>query len=137
MIGRKVYPPTFHLPAVDTLPDEKWEGRLCVHSSNNIYNQSLVASMIESHGEEVTDEWAVGLVQNFARDPQGGDTDQIRAVAAGLSAVTIANVYYLARLVRSDDSQAQQAATAVSVNFPPAAYDGAHVNIRGAEIAAT
>lgn len=118
------------------LADEKWNGRLCVRSSNNIYNQSLVASMIESYGEEATEEWASALVENFARDPQGGDTDQIRAVAAGLCDVTIANHYYLARLVRSDDSQDQEVVSAVSIYFPPAEFGGAHVNISGAGIAA-
>lgn len=117
------------------LADEKWNGRLCVRSSNNIYNQSLVASMIESYGEETTEEWATALAENFARDPQGGDTDQIRAVAAGLCDVAIANHYYLARLVASDDAQDQEVANAVSIYFPPAEFGGAHVNVSGAGIA--
>src|SRR5690625_5281505 len=118
------------------LADDKWEGRLCIRSSNNIYNQSLVASMIESYGVEETESWAEQFVENFARSPQGGDTDEIKAVAAGLCDVTIANHYYLARLVRSDDSQDQEVANAVSIYFPPAEYGGAHVNISGAGIAA-
>lgn len=118
------------------LADEEWEGRLCVRSSNNIYNQSLVASLIESHGEERVEEWAEGLVNNFARDPQGGDTDQIKAVAAGLCDVAIANHYYLARLMQSDDPQDQEVANEVGIHFPSAEDGGAHVNISGAGIAA-
>ena len=118
------------------LADEEWSGRLCVRSSNNIYNQSLVASLIESSGEERVEEWANGLVSNFARDPQGGDTDQIKAVAAGICDVAIANHYYLARLMQSSDEQDQEVAEKVDIYFPPAEFGGAHVNISGAGIAA-
>ena len=118
------------------LADEEWNGRLCVRSSNNIYNQSLVASLIESNGEESVEEWANGLVSNFARDPQGGDTDQIKAVAAGICDVAIANHYYLARLMQSADEQDQEVAEKVDIYFPTAEFGGAHVNISGAGIAA-
>jgi iron(III) transport system substrate-binding protein len=118
------------------LEDEKWQGRICIRSSNNIYNQSLVASLIETHGESRTEEWAESLVSNFARDPQGGDTDQIRAVAAGLCDVAIANHYYLARLMQSDSEEDQAVANAVQIYFPPAEFGGAHVNISGAGVAA-
>ena len=117
------------------LANPEWEGRVCIRSSNNIYNQSLVASLIESRGVEATEEWAVGLVNNFARDPQGGDTDQIRAVAAGLCDVAVANHYYLARLMQSEDPEDQEVAEQVDIYFPPAEYGGAHVNISGAGIA--
>ncbi|PKD44874.1 Fe(3+) ABC transporter substrate-binding protein [Rhodohalobacter barkolensis] len=117
------------------LADEEWSGRLCVRSSNNIYNQSLVASMIESHGEERVEEWAEGLVNNFARDPQGGDTDQIKAVAAGICDVAIANHYYLARLMQSEQEQDQEVAENVAIYFPTSEFGGAHVNISGAGIA--
>ena len=117
------------------LANPEWEGRVCIRSSNNIYNQSLVASLIESRGVEATEEWAVGLVNNFARDPQGGDTDQIRAVAAGLCDVAVANHYYLARLMQSEDPEDQEVADQVDIYFPPAEYGGAHVNISGAGIA--
>jgi iron(III) transport system substrate-binding protein len=117
------------------LADSKWEGRICIRSSNNIYNQSLVASLIESRGEEETEEWARSLVNNFARDPQGGDTDQIKAVAAGLCDVAIANHYYLARLIQSENAEDREVAEKVGIHFPPAQYGGAHVNISGAGIA--
>jgi iron(III) transport system substrate-binding protein len=118
------------------LADEKWEGRICVRSSNNIYNQSLVASLIETHGEEATEDWGRRLVQNFARTPQGGDTDQIKAVAAGLCDIGLANHYYLARLVQSGSSQDRDVAEKIGIYFPPAEYGGTHVNISGAGIAA-
>lgn len=117
------------------LANPEWEGRICIRSSNNIYNQSLVASLIESRGEEATEEWARAIVSNFARDPQGGDTDQIRAVAAGLCDVAVTNHYYLARLMQSEDAEDREVAEKVSMYFPPAEYGGAHVNISGAGIA--
>lgn len=118
------------------LADETWSDRICVRSSNNIYNQSLVASLIETYGEERTEEWANSLVENFARDPQGGDTDQIRAVAAGLCDVALANHYYLARLMQSDNEDDITVSNAVDIYFPPAEYGGTHVNISGAGVAA-
>lgn len=118
------------------LADSQWEGRVCVRSSNNIYNQSLTASLIETHGEERTEEWAEGLVRNFARSPQGGDTDQIKAVAAGICDVALANHYYLARLIQSDSPQDREVAESVGIYFPSAEFGGAHVNISGAGIAA-
>jgi len=118
------------------LEDEKCDNRICIRSSDNVYNQSLVASLIETHGESRTEEWAESLVSNFARDPQGGDTDQIRAAAAGLCDVAVANHYYLARLMQSDSEEDQEVADAVQIYFPPAEYGGAHVNISGAGIAA-
>ncbi|MEX1011322.1 MAG: Fe(3+) ABC transporter substrate-binding protein [Balneolaceae bacterium] len=114
------------------LADSKWRGRICVRSSNNIYNQSLVASMIEQFGEEETERWATDLVANFARPPQGGDTDQIRAVAAGQCDIALANQYYLARLADSSDRADTDVAEAVGIWFPSSASGGAHVNISGA-----
>lgn len=118
------------------LADEKWSGRICVRSSNNIYNQSLVASLIETYGLEGTEEWAENLVANFARSPQGGDTDQIRAVAAGQCDVALANSYYLARLMTSSSASDQAVAEQVGIYFPSGEYGGAHVNISGAGVAA-
>lgn len=117
------------------LADEKWRNRICVRSSNNIYNQSLVASMIETYGAEETERWANGLVDNFARSPQGGDTDQIKAVAAGVCDVALANHYYLARLAQSNRSDDNEVAERVGIYFPTAEYGGTHVNISGAGVA--
>lgn len=117
------------------LADDKWEGRICIRSSNNIYNQSLVASLIETHGIEETEEWATNFVENFARSPQGGDTDQIKAVAAGVCDVAVANHYYLARLITSDQQEDRDVAEQVEMYFPGEEYGGTHVNISGAGIA--
>ena len=87
----------------EDLAEPTFEGRVCIRSSNNIYNQSLVASMIETIGAEATEEWANGLVENMARDPQGGDRDQIRGVAAGVCDVAVVNHYYLAMMIKGDD----------------------------------
>lgn len=117
------------------LAESQWQGRVCVRSSNNIYNQSLVASLIESRGEDATEAWAAGLVENFARSPQGGDTDQIKAVAAGICDVALANHYYLARLIQSSSQQDRDVADKVDIYFPPSEFGGAHVNISGAGLA--
>lgn len=116
------------------LADEKWSGRICIRSSNNIYNQSLIASMIESYGAEETEEWVGEFVSNFARSPQGGDTDQIKAVAAGQCDIAIANHYYLARLATSSDEDDRRVADAVDIYFPGEEYGGTHVNISGAGV---
>lgn len=118
------------------LSDDKWEGRVCIRSSNNIYNQSLVASLIETHGVEETEEWATEFVENFARSPQGGDTDQINAVAAGVCDVAVVNHYYLARLITSDQPEDREVADQVAMHFPAEENGGTHVNISGAGIAA-
>lgn len=118
------------------LAADNWRGRVCVRSSNNIYNQSLVASMIETYGAEETERWAGAFVANFARHPQGGDTDQIRAVAAGQCDVALANHYYLARLIESGSAADRTVAERVGIHFPPAEAGGTHVNISGAGLAA-
>lgn len=87
-----------------------WKGRVCIRSSSNIYNQSMVASLIAQLGETAAQEWVNGLVKNFARSPQGGDRDQIKAVAAGLCDVAIANTYYLAGMLGSEDKTTRQEA---------------------------
>lgn len=122
------------LSSYEDLASEKWRGRVCIRSSSNVYNQSLVASLIEANGAEATEEWAEGLVDNFARNPQGGDTDQIRAVAAGECDVAVVNHYYLARLVASDDPRDRQVAEQVEIFFPNQDGRGAHVNISGAAV---
>ena len=119
------------LSTYEDLADPKWEGRICVRSSENVYNQSLLGSMVESIGPEATETWAEGLVNNFARDPEGGDTDQIKAVAAGQCDVAIVNHYYWARLAKSDDAADQEAVANTALFFPNQAGRGTHVNISG------
>jgi iron(III) transport system substrate-binding protein len=109
----------------------EWKGRVCIRSSSNIYNQSMVAALIAQVGESAAQEWVNGLVKNFARPPQGGDRDQIKAVAAGLCDVAIANTYYLAGMLSSDDETTQQQAKKVKVIWPNQTDRGAHINISG------
>ncbi|MGH6898312.1 MAG: Fe(3+) ABC transporter substrate-binding protein [Geminicoccaceae bacterium] len=121
----------------EDLADPKWQGRICIRSSGNIYNQSLVGSMIETLGVEQTEAWAKGLVANLARPPQGGDTDQIEAVAAGECDVAVVNHYYLVRLIESDNEDDRAIADKVGIIFPNQDGRGAHANVSGAGVIAT
>lgn len=131
------------LSTYEDLADEKWRGKLCVRSSSNVYNQSLLASIIEADGADAAETWAEGLVANFARPPQGGDTDQIEAVAAGECDVAIVNHYYYARMVadagpEDDDDPVSEnqaeIAGRVGLFFPNQDNRGTHVNISGAAV---
>jgi len=122
------------LSTYEALTDVKWKHRICIRSSGNIYNQSLVASMIEADGIEQTEIWVRGLVANFARKPAGGDTDQLRATAAGLCDIAIANTYYFGRLVNSDKEKDQKVATSLGIFWPNQGGRGAHINVSGAGI---
>lgn len=119
------------LSTYEALAEPAWKGRVCVRSSSNIYNQSLLGSLIETIGLEKTEEWAQGLVNNFARDPDGGDVNQIKAVAAGQCDVAIANHYYWARLAKSDEPESQDVVSKTAVFFPNQSDRGTHVNISG------
>ncbi|MGM0411811.1 MAG: Fe(3+) ABC transporter substrate-binding protein [Pseudomonadota bacterium] len=123
------------ITSYEDLADSEWEGRICIRSSDNIYNQSLVASMIAEHGEEDAQEWAEGLVDNMARDPQGGDRDQIRAVAAGECDVAVANTYYYGAM-QNGGADDQEAAEAVRLVWPNQDNRGAHVNVSGGGVVA-
>lgn len=118
------------------LAEPQWRGRILVRSSTNVYNQSLTGALMAAWGPEATESWARGLVANFARPPQGGDTDQIKAVAAGEGDVAIVNHYYYARLAASPKPEDQAIAAKVGVVFPDQAGAGTHVNISGAGVAA-
>jgi len=119
----------------ESLADPAFEGRVCVRSSGNIYNVSLLAALIERWGAEAAEDWAESVVSNFARIPSGGDTDQIRAVAAGECDLALVNHYYYARLAASEEVDDQSVADAVSVLWPES-DGGVHVNISGAGLAA-
>ena len=106
------------LSTYEALAGPEWKGRVCVRSSNNIYNQSLLGSFIESKGVETTEAWAKGLVSNFARAPKGGDVAQIKAVAAGECDVAISNHYYLARLATSEKPENKAVAEKVGGFLP-------------------
>ncbi|PRY72436.1 Fe(3+) ABC transporter substrate-binding protein [Halomonas ventosae] len=120
------------ITSYEDLADPKFAGQVCIRSSNNIYNQSLLASLIAHHGEEEAEAWAKGVVDNFARDPEGGDTDQIRGVASGECNIALANHYYYVRLVNSDQEADREAAEKVEIVFPNQDGRGAHVNVGGA-----
>lgn len=115
----------------EELADARWKGRICIRSSNNVYNQSLVAAMLSQVGERQTSEWLSGFVKNFARPPKGGDRDQIKAVAAGQCDIAIANTYYLGGMLNADEAN-KAAASKVKVFWPNQQGRGSHVNISGA-----
>ena len=110
------------------------QGQVCMRSSGNIYNLSLLASVIEANGAEAAQTWANGLVANFARKPQSNDTGQLRAVAAGECGITVANTYYLGRILGSDKAADRAVAEKLGVLFPNQDGRGSHVNISGAGI---
>ena len=118
----------------EDLADPKWKGKVCMRSSSNVYNLSLAAALISHAGEQKTEEWARGVVANFARAPKGGDTDQIKAVAAGECALTLANTYYYARLVKSTKPDEREAVAKTGVLWPNQDGRGTHVNISGAGV---
>ena len=127
------------LSTYEGLADAKWQGRICSRSSNNIYNQSLVASMLEADGAASTQAWLAGFVKNFARPPVGGDTDQLKAAAAGECDIAIANTYYFGRLVQSTKAEDQAIAAKLNLFWPNQATDerGAHVNVTGVGVTAS
>ncbi|MFZ5497655.1 MAG: Fe(3+) ABC transporter substrate-binding protein [Pseudomonadota bacterium] len=121
----------------EDLAQPKLKGQVCMRSGAHPYNLSLLASMIAHHGEKKAEEWAKGVVANFARTPKGGDTDQIKAVAAGECGVTISNSYYLARLMRSGKPEDRKVVEAIGIVWPNQATTGVHINISGGGILKT
>lgn len=122
------------LRSYESLADAKWKGRVCVRSSTNIYNLSLMGALIDRLGEAKAQEWANAVRANMARPPKGGDTDQLKAVAAGECDVAISNHYYYARLARSAKAEDKAVAEKLGVAFPGLAGSGTHVNISGAGV---
>lgn len=122
------------VPTYEALADPKLKGKVCTRSGSHPYNLTLVGSMIAAHGEAKAEDWAKGVVANFGRAPKGGDTDQIKAVAAGECAVAISNSYYYARLLRSTKPDEVEVVAKTAVVFPGQAGRGTHVNITGAGV---
>lgn len=122
------------LSTYEALIEPVWKGRILVRSSSNIYNQSLLASMIATHGKEEALKWAHGIVANMARTPRGGDRDQIKAIASGVGDIALVNTYYLGLMLNSADPQEMEAAGQVGVFFPNQGGRGAHVNVSGAGV---
>ncbi len=119
----------------EDLANEEWRNRIVIRSSSNMYNQSLVASLIANLGEENTEIWAKNLVKNFARKPQGNDRSQIIAVSNGQADLAIANSYYIGVMLSgSAGKEQQEAAKRVKIHFPNQNDRGVHINISGAGI---
>lgn len=125
------------LSSYEALSNPEWKNKICVRSSDNIYNQSLVASLLSHLGEEETFTWTNSFVKNFARPPQGGDRDQIKAVAAGQCDITLVNNYYLGKMLTSKDQVEVEAGKKVRIFWPNQQDRGAHVNISGAAISSS
>jgi iron(III) transport system substrate-binding protein len=118
------------------LADPKFKGKVCVRSATNIYQLSLLGAVIESKGEEAAKAWAQGLKDNLVREPEGGDTDQIKLVAAGGCEIALANTYYWGRALRKGEEWAVEAKDRIGVVFPDQDGRGTHVNISGAGVTA-
>ena len=118
----------------ESLAEPKWKGRVCMRSSSNIYNLSLMGALVEHLGEAKAEAWAKGVKENLARDPRGGDTDQLKSVASGECDLTISNQYYYARLGRSGKPEDRAVFEKLGVVFPNQASFGTHVNISGAGV---
>jgi iron(III) transport system substrate-binding protein len=118
----------------EELAEPKWKGRVCMRSSTNIYNLSLMGALVDHLGAEQAEAWAKGVRANLAQDPKGGDTDQLKAVAAGQCDVTISNQYYYARMVRSSKPDEREIAQRIGLVMPNQKSWGTHVNISGAGV---
>ncbi len=122
------------LERYEDLANPALAGMICMRSSSNIYNLSLMASLIDAHGAEAAEAWAAGVAANFARPPQGNDTSNVTAVASGECKVTLANTYYLGRWIGSENAASRSVMDALSVVFPNQEDRGTHVNISGAGV---
>ena len=120
----------------EALTDPEWKGKFCIRSSSNIYNQSLMASIIEVHGPEAARDWAAGIVANMARAPQGGDTDQLRGIVSGECDVAVANHYYFLRGFEKEVDGLTAGIDSIGWVWPNQDGRGAHVNLAVAAKAA-
>lgn len=118
------------------LAGPRFKGKVCVRSSDSVYNLSLMGALIEAWGREKATAWAKSVVENMARPPEGGDRDQIRAVAAGVCEVAITNSYYYIRMASADDAADRAVTEKVKLAFPSLDGQGSHVNISGGGVAA-
>ena len=123
-----------NLISYEDLMDPKWKGRIITRSSENIYNQSLLASIIANNGSEKAENWASSILSNMARPPKGNDRDQILAVASGEADVAIVNTYYLGILLNDANPEIQESAKRVGIFFPNQDDRGTHINISGAAV---
>ena len=119
----------------EDMANDSLKGQVCMRSSSNIYNLSLMASLIEANGVEAAEAWAVGVVSNFTRSPQGNDTAQLRAVSSGECGITVANTYYIGRLMGSSKDADKETINGLGFLFPNQDGRGSHVNISGGGVA--
>ncbi|MEL6959595.1 MAG: extracellular solute-binding protein [Pseudomonadota bacterium] len=120
----------------EDLADPAYDGMVCIRSSSNVYTQNIVAALTAHWGQEATQDWANGVVANFARNPQGGDTDQLRGIVSGECDIAMSNTYYFARALRKDVSDLSGQMDNIGWVFPNQNDIGAHMNISGGGIAA-
>ena len=118
------------------LADPAYKGQICIRSSSNAYNQTLLAAIITHEGEEAATEWAKGVVDNMARAPQGGDTDQLRGIVSGECDVAVSNSYYFARAIRTDVEGVSSEIDQIGWVWPDQEGNGAHMNLSGGGVAA-
>lgn len=118
------------------LADPKYKGMVCSRSSSNVYSQTILAAMIEHMGEDAAKDWAAGVVANFARDPQGGDTDQLRGIVSGECDISLSNTYYFARAIRRPVKGVTESIDMIGWVFPDQDGNGAHMNLSGGGVAA-
>src|SRR6056297_3589871 len=118
------------------LADPKYKGLVCIRSGTNAYMQTILAALIEHLGEDAARDWAADVVANFARDPQGGDTDQLRGIVSGECDIAMSNTYYFARAIRTDVSGLSDSLDMIGWVFPNQDSIGAHMNLSGGGIAA-
>ena len=123
------------LSTYEDLTSPKWEGKILIRSSSNIYNQSLLASLIEVNGEEEAKSWAAGIVKNMARNPQGNDRAQATAIVAGEGDLAIMNTYYIGKMINSENPEEVAVANSIGIFFPNQETTGTHINISGAGLA--
>lgn len=115
----------------EDLADPKWKGKVLIRSSENIYNQSLLASIILADGEEKAKDWAKGVVANMARNPKGSDRDQVKAVASGEGDIAVLNTYYIGLMLNDENEEERKAGETVGIIFPNQDGRGTHINISG------
>ena len=123
------------LSTYEDLASDKWKNKLLIRSSGNIYNQSLLASIIVNNGEEQARQWTKGIVQNMARAPKGSDRDQVKAVVAGEGDLAIVNSYYIGQMLNSSDPEEVATAKKIGLFFPNQNDRGTHMNVSGAGVA--
>ena len=115
----------------EDLADPKWKGKIVIRSSENVYNQSLLASIILAEGEDKAKAWAEGVVANMARNPKGSDRDQVKAVASGEGDIAVVNTYYIGLMLNDENVEERKAGESVGLIFPNQDGRGTHVNVSG------